>query len=147
MNLRRPRDSQRQRVYDAEYHINDLGYFEDFGSCMDFVNRVTASSHWHKLTGGLDVVLDLKTKGSTSSAYWQESIISLAPHPYHFSRHVILHELAHLATHIVHENVAGHGPEYCDIYLNLVKLFMGRDSHSTLLNAFIEHRVRWTPVD
>jgi putative metallohydrolase (TIGR04338 family) len=58
---------------------------------------------------------------------------------------IVLHELAHTITHRVHGyKVAGHGWQYCEVYLKLVLYMMGREAHDALKAAFKRNRVRFT---
>jgi hypothetical protein len=58
----------------------------------------------------------------------------------------VLHELAHTIT--VREYgvyVAGHGWQFCAVYLGLVLCILGREKHDVLKAAFKAHRIRFTP--
>lgn len=58
---------------------------------------------------------------------------------------VVLHELAHTITQRVYGyNVAGHGWQFCAVYLKLVLYGMGREAHDTLKRDFRACRVRHT---
>jgi putative metallohydrolase (TIGR04338 family) len=58
---------------------------------------------------------------------------------------IVLHELAHTITHRQWGyKVAGHGWQYCEIYLKLVLYMMGRPAHDALKAAFKTNRVRFT---
>jgi putative metallohydrolase (TIGR04338 family) len=61
------------------------------------------------------------------------------------SRAVVLHELAHGLVDL-HAPVdhAAHGWEFCEIFLDLVRHFLGRQAYEDLRSAFKEHRVRYT---
>lgn len=59
---------------------------------------------------------------------------------------VVIHELAHCiaARNWCREDIAGHGWQFCSVYLRLVLLFMGREAHDELKASFRQHRVRYT---
>ena len=58
---------------------------------------------------------------------------------------VVLHELAHTVCQRTHGRwVAGHGWQYCAIYLTLTLHGMGREAHDVLKAAFKANRVRYT---
>lgn len=58
---------------------------------------------------------------------------------------VLVHELAHSVTRREHGvYVAGHGWQFCSIYLRLVLLTMGREAHDALKASFKKHKVRFT---
>jgi len=56
------------------------------------------------------------------------------------SKWVVLHELVHLMTP---DPFAPHGKEFCGVYLELVKRFIGRGHWLTLKAAFKPERVRY----
>jgi hypothetical protein len=86
----------------------------------------------------------------------------------------IMHELAHIAADYIHDfyyddddedgggwpaeedpktgihipvkNVAAHGPEFCGIYLYLLREYLSAEAHDALEAAFREKRVKVTPV-
>jgi predicted nucleic acid-binding Zn ribbon protein len=86
----------------------------------------------------------------------------------------ILHELAHIANDYIHnfdysedyegggawpgytdpdtgedvltQRVAAHGPEYCGVYLYLVRAFMGDEAHDSLAASFANYKVKVAPV-
>ena len=58
---------------------------------------------------------------------------------------VIVHELAHTVCQREHGTlVAGHGWQFCAIYLRLVLLTMGREAYDALRASFKKHRVRYS---
>jgi hypothetical protein len=59
----------------------------------------------------------------------------------------VLHELAHVITNRKHgAHVAGHGPDFCSIYLKLVSTMMGRKAHDALKNEMTANRVSFEPT-
>ena len=59
---------------------------------------------------------------------------------------VILHELAHVIHWRQHGGryEAGHGWQFCDIYLQLIRYQLGPDAHAALRDAFKANRVKYT---
>lgn len=57
---------------------------------------------------------------------------------------VVLHELAHTINARVNNDTAGHGWQFCSIYLTLTLHAMGREAHDALKAAFKANRVRYT---
>ena len=53
---------------------------------------------------------------------------------------VVLHEIAHHLAGLSH----GHDWRFCQVMLDLVRHFMGREAHDALKASFKEHRVRFT---
>jgi putative metallohydrolase (TIGR04338 family) len=59
---------------------------------------------------------------------------------------VVIHELAHtIVWRELSSKAAGHGWQFCSVYLYLVKLFMGAEAHAALKASFKQHRIRFTP--
>ena len=59
---------------------------------------------------------------------------------------ILLHEVAHTITRrIFGVNVAGHGWQYANIYLQLVKTMLGAEIHAQLKGSFKANKVRTTP--
>lgn len=59
---------------------------------------------------------------------------------------VVIHELAHvIVCRELGNETAGHGWQFCSVYLRLVLLFVGREAHDALKASFRQHRVRYTP--
>lgn len=58
---------------------------------------------------------------------------------------IVVHELAHTITQRVYGyEVAGHGWQYCSVFLKLTLYMMGRPAFEALKAAFKRHRVRFT---
>ncbi len=57
----------------------------------------------------------------------------------------ILHELAHLIADrkYARRNIAGHGWQFCAIYLDLVRFVMGLEAGDALKASFKTHKVRY----
>src|SRR4051812_8435020 len=114
------RDNQRQRVYDAERDIKfGSDRLDDINLLQKYVNRITKSAWYRKRTAkNADAfrwaeiqVLDgrgrRKACGSRWSGYikmpcWSRSVL------------ITLHEVAHVCQPQIS---AGHGREFCKIYL------------------------------
>lgn len=61
--------------------------------------------------------------------------------------YIVLHELSHCIQWRRYGawRTAGHGWQFCAIYLDLVRFMMGRDAYEALKLSFRANRVRWTP--
>jgi putative metallohydrolase (TIGR04338 family) len=59
--------------------------------------------------------------------------------------HIVIHEVAHIisARHYGHQ-IAGHGWEYCSVYLDLVRHIMGVEAFETLKQSFKDHKVKFS---
>jgi putative metallohydrolase (TIGR04338 family) len=166
------RDSQRQRVYDAEaFAFEGTGRDEEFktlpdyktvAECQQYVDCVTSSDTWTKVLGveTYDPVTVRDGRGSRSpTAFVEDDFISLPR--WDRRRWAILHELAHIATFYRHDQyyddeyggqilertTADHGPEYAGVYLFLVRSFLGEEAHQALLESFGTHRVKVVHIE
>lgn len=132
----RDRDTQRQRVYDAE-NASGLNPWQqtipnaDLQTWVDDVlDRRAIRSRW----GVRQVRVEL-THGRGAHAEGSHTIRASRAGRNEF---VLLHEIAHTLTH----GYAGHGPEYAGVLLFLVKTVLGREAHATLLAQMRKHKVR-----
>lgn len=58
---------------------------------------------------------------------------------------IVLHEVAHVINYRHSDtDVAGHGWEFCAVFLDLVRFIMGREAHDALKQSFKDHKVRFT---
>jgi hypothetical protein len=155
----RPRDSQRSRVYAAERAVEWSKRADEkigdggLGAAQAYVNRVIGSKAWHKVLGCGDHEREIcrwapvevaDGRGSRKArAGW--SRISLPR--WSRKRWVVLHELAHVAAQkrYGYYSIAGHGWQFCDVYLRLMRRFLGTDEAQKLQRAFREKRVRFRP--
>jgi predicted metal-dependent hydrolase len=53
---------------------------------------------------------------------------------------VIVHELSHVCQPLIS---AGHGREFCKIFLAFVKKWVGHEAHNMLKTSFKEHGVKY----
>jgi putative metallohydrolase (TIGR04338 family) len=159
------RDSQRQKVYDAEdlvFHKSLPPEYETVAECQEFVDHVTASDVWTKVLG-VRTWAPVKVRdgrGRRRAGARSEDDELLLPR-WSRSRWVILHELAHIANDYIHNfdldedtgdleieyTTAPHGPEYAGIYLYLVRGFLFVADHDRLEAAFREGKVKIIPVE
>lgn len=143
--MARPRDSQRQRVYDAEREVED---FDRPADGMDapfsihetraFVRTITRSRWWRNRTRRFYWNVPVKdgrgrrNGGGTPDGYITMPRWSRTPM-------VICHELAHVATPA---NKAAHGRTYCGWYLALVRQFVSEEAYQQLRDALKRRRVK-----
>lgn len=161
MKMKRPRDSQRAKVYRAEQ--------EAFGSLpLDHKARRTYRD-MDELRARIDAIWQSSTVGkmithkssqarpravkdgrgmragrATAGSYELTFTVDAR------KEWIVMHEMAHT----VHQNAisgyetaqqAWHGHEFCAIYLKLVRRFIGKDAHDALRACFKKYRVRYTP--
>ena len=158
--MSRTRDNQRTRLYRAEEHglrnaNGDLGMRflacgervkstgnVSIAACQSYVDYVTESD-WYRSRAVTTVNRITVRHKSNGSASTRGRDIMLPP----WARHeaVILHEIAHVVTDVLHHGtpVASHGPEFAGVLLGLVREFMGEGHAAALVDGFRAHRVQW----
>lgn len=144
------RDSQRKRVYTAEVEAfendkkTDEPTLREVKQVENFVKKVFASKRVQKewpLVLKAPAVKD--GRGCRNALAYGTSSISV---PIWARRKwVVLHEIAHIITNHYHKGHAGHGWEYCKIYLRLVEIILGKEAHSKLEKSFLKHGVKFIP--
>lgn len=141
------RDTQRQRVYDAEnaalssidpradLSLRDMQNLVDRW-CADRVVR----RHYRRAVRPL-LVTD--GRGRRTACYHPTLYgpDELRMPRWSRSRRVLLHEFAHALTFSYSR--ADHGWEFCACYLMLVRRFLGREAEATLMREFKARRVRY----
>ncbi len=145
------RDSQRQKVYDAERLAfegtaeRDAPFrtppdFRKVAECQEFVDKVLASPAWKYLCPlGPDSLAVTDGRGRRRGAAWVEGGEIAMPKCTR-RRYYLLHELAHFAT--PSGVFASHGPEYVSAYLYLAGVFLSPEDHAKLVSAMASRRVK-----
>ena len=140
------RDSQRSKVYAAEKMIS---IFTDNGDMpLDEVKTWISKILNSRWTKGryyfTHCVGDVKIKDGRGTR-WARGGASVMNLPcWSRSRLVILHELAHVIQYReYHWTVAGHGREFCSIYLALVYRWIGKEAGDNLKAAFKDKKVKF----
>lgn len=156
------RDSQRQKLYDAEQHAKwkimegEAGSevnreFDSLEEIQTFVDMLTKTKWFIERFSwrGKDnpepeacviIVKDKPRGGGADAHYWSRTIrISLA------SRHmmVVLHEIAHVVSSSAYG--ASHGRFFARIMLDMVECVIGKKSAKILKEAFKKYRVKYLP--
>ena len=149
---RRPRDSQRSKLYSAELAVRgtDRGPGALPSPCpletlQRYVDGITASAWWRDYVGARRrkvTVRDGRGRVKAGSYTYQAAITM--PH-WSRNRFVTLHELAHQATDAAHgpDNAAGHGPEYAGMLLSLVSRFLGTAKAAELRDSYRKYGVKY----
>jgi hypothetical protein len=142
----RMRDSQKSRVYRSDHVLDKYGRLETIPEIEVFVRKLWSSERLKKAFGPKGMyswvpkIRDgrgrVKAAGNASGIWlplWSRS------------KGIIIHELAHTLSHRVYgsRNIAGHGWEFCDCYLTLTKIALGRPAHDELKRAFKENKVKY----
>jgi putative metallohydrolase (TIGR04338 family) len=147
----RARDTQRQKLYDAENMVTSgpsptatrllvngpkvpTTGSVSIEACQAYVNHVTGAAWFQSRWGRVTCEVRHKSSGHPTGGY---GVMCLPP--FGRTEPTILHELAHV---MVPAGAAWHGPEFAAIYLTLVRYAIGKDACSALRSAFRAKRVR-----
>jgi len=138
------RDSQKQRLYDAENKFRkEFGTGFQFGSVDDIAMYVfnLVYSNWfrnrfHVESCSIDV--RLAKKGNRSRAGSGRMRINQN----RMDEVEVLHELVHI---FVSPRDVGHGREFCMMYLQLVKKKLGEPAEEFLKKCFKDGKVKFRP--
>ncbi len=142
---RRPRDSQKSRVYRSEASVSVWGkeMIPDISDVQYYVNRVVQSAWWRSRFPEVTYIDVHTSRACRGHAYARQRRITMPP----FSRHplYILHEVAHIASDHdgEYKTRASHGPEYCRVYLDLVGQFIGEDVAEELRLSMDANKVKY----
>jgi len=141
--MRRTRDSQRKKLYEAESVV--LGKnLPTMPEVEKYVAKVTRSDWWKKHHKYPTYPVEVQD-GRGCRAYAFGMTRMKFPK---WSRHeeVILHELAHLVvhSHYGYYGAAGHGKEFAKILLLLVKRFMGKEEYEKMKASFKTYHIKHT---
>lgn len=142
------RDSQRQRAYNAEraafsgmlYARETPDAFQTFQDVLRYVRRIERSATWEKMlaltdrrrVGTLDVRQG-KSNWRATGSRWELVLPQWA-----WTVPIVLHEMAHAAV-----PGARHNWPWAQVYLRLVRRFIGVEAHARLKSAFDEHGVKY----
>ncbi len=141
--MKRPRDSQRSKLYRAEcvIEIGDRVFLLN-SDCQDYADHVTQSPAWkklcreHKISRPGITVLPARENSGRARAWGRYVTI-----PYGQRRaSTLLHELAHCCTPRIY---AAHGREFARAFLLLVRQEMGADAATALATSYRKHGVRY----
>jgi hypothetical protein len=142
-----PRDMRKWDVYEAEDDaLRGLsGDFDSFEDVQAYADTIITSEFWNKYRNeNANVTMNDKSVSVTTSPNWNTSFgdtwrIQISENPSHMTEYIVIHELAHVLVHGVlglRRATAGHGPEWCGVYLRMVNKFMGELAYTELKDAF-----------
>lgn len=140
-----PRDSQRQKVYDAERkafegeqidlpEVSDMERFVAHVCGLKRVRQAFPCLMRHVVIG------DGRARRRAGGNYY-----GIFMPRWSRKRWVVLHELSHTIVQRQHgvRGTAGHGWEFASVYLTLVRHVLGVPAHARLKAQFRAHRVRF----
>lgn len=132
-----PRDSRRQRLYDAEDFIDVRSpRLPNADAVQAFIDKVMTSAFVQSRWGQISIRYEQTHGGNGRYRPW-ERVIRTGKNP---TQQLILHEIGHALTP---GEYADHGPEYAAVLLTLVGRF-GEPGHAPMLrDAYREHRVKY----
>jgi putative metallohydrolase (TIGR04338 family) len=135
------RDTQRQRVYNAETYMPRGQTWATIADVQAYVDRLLASALWRRLCPSVTkvVITPARWNAVWSRAYSDKTGGTIRLAAGHYDQLLLFHELAHLAQP---PNTAWHGPEFCLIYLRLVYHWMGDRIGGALEERFKAHQVQ-----
>jgi putative metallohydrolase (TIGR04338 family) len=140
------RDSQRQRVYNAENTQPRGRAMPTVPEMQRYVDRITSTQWWQRRYPRAATAIQVRPGHGRRHACAYSSGEAIAMPRSLRSEMVVLHELAHSANMRQAPGAyADHGWEFVVIYLDLVHHFMGRAAADGLRAAFKAHRVRLRP--
>lgn len=137
--MARPRDSQRSKVYKAEGNIAQGEMKAQMVDLQAFVNKVVGSAWWKRHYPNVQRITATDGRRRRRASAFPLTRKIVMP-KWSRSEMIILHEIAHIVTPTQY---AWHGPEYCKVYLELVKVFMGEETWKSLRDSFKVCRVKW----
>lgn len=133
------RDSQRSKVYKAEEVLKEGDVrLDTVPEIQSYVDRLIKSAWFRRRWPSVKSVIVKDGRGRIRAGASDDGSI-LMPFWCRY-RYIVLHEISHL---LPDWNVADHGPEFCKVYLELVKHCMGRDAWEKLRTSFKNNRVKW----
>lgn len=124
------RDSQRQRVYNAEHEAFEEtphNRLMDFKEAEDFTYMIAP----------LWIKFKVSKRMRPGRAHHDPNTDELVFSEKSLRSWVIIHE----ATHAWEDRGAAHGPEFARKYIEMVRHYLGSDAEKLLLNAFDKHKV------
>lgn len=138
------RDSQRQRLYDAEYffrYMNEVDnpQFDSIQGISDYVNRIVNSAwfikRWGKPLGKIGVY---ENRGGC----WASRYRGIHLAKWGWNKVVVLHELSHVLTI---SGVPSHGRYFARTILEIIGHEMGSQARELLKESYRRNKVRFHP--
>jgi hypothetical protein len=133
----RDRDSQRSKVYASERAAFKRQIL-DFEEIEAMLGLILGSSYFRRNFGTMKVTLQRGRNAGWANP-WTRTI-SLGV--YGRQRWLLLHELAHIIVN-TSPTAAWHGWEFCEVYLNLIHRFLGKEAHDSLRAEFKARKVKF----
>ena len=147
------RDSQMQKLYDAEYSLIPCSPKDNlsFDELIYKINEVVNHTWFRKKFGRLfsDTILKVENASSRQNMAYAFGTDLLSFPPHFCNVPIILHELTHIIVDRLHfvvnmnKSYTTHGRMFAFIYLELVKKFMGDRSYTILKTGYKNFNVKY----
>ena len=147
------RDSQMQKLYDAEYSLIPCSPKDNlsFEEVITKIDEVVNDTWFRKKFGRLfsDTILKVENASSRQNMKYAFGTDLLSFPPHFCNIPIILHELTHIIVDRLHfvvnmnKNYTTHGRMFAFIYLELVKKFMGESSYTILKTGYKNFNVKY----
>lgn len=144
---RRPRDSQRKRVYECDWVLyEETERFANVNEIQWFIDDTLAKLNYIGLLPGVSRRVTV-IEGRGKRAFGGMNSIRMPRWSWH--KLIAAHELAHtLAMRLYgYENIEPHGPEYCGVYLVVTKHAISVDMWARLMIEFARHDVDYHVIE
>ena len=146
--MRRERDNQRKKVYRAENEaFNNKPYilkFDDLKQVDKFLKRIFKSKWFQKKFPNFKNFIVKYGRSRTRACGWSSGDCAKMKLPvWTRNNWIVLHELSHGL--VFQGGNAFHDMEYCKVYLELVKKWIGKDAANDLKVSFKKHLVKYKP--
>jgi putative metallohydrolase (TIGR04338 family) len=149
--MTRPRDSQRSRMYAAEWEC--FGWpkmeFKNMAELEEYLWEVLSNRHvqnkFETARELVDGTIPLKiSNGAGARRAWARKnpeLFWVSFPRLSRTKHIVIHEVAHLLTP---SGVPAHGREFCRNYLYLVKIMLGADKEKQLKAGMKKHKCKYS---
>lgn len=139
------RDSQRQKLYDAQDCLTHQGrQFTSIEEMQIYADKLTNSAWWKRRYPGRRIIIEPQRNNCSALARGDGYTISMPK--WAWNEMILLHEIAHHAKdrRYGHRGTAAHGREFAKTMLELVRHKMGDECWWLLKESFRKHKVKHT---
>ena len=146
MRSKRPRDSQRSKVYAAERAIPQGRELASIPEIEKYIKRKMKLKGFKKRWPGIHGLRVMDGRGRRSACGWGQHGVCFIKIPRWYRNEIIvLHELAHgiLWNEDRYNEHPPHGWRFARTMLDLVRYYMGQEAAAALRKSFVKHRVKY----
>ena len=142
----RPRDIQRKRVYKSEMETYGpySDQFKNRSEVVEFARCIINDPYVKRQYGTLGQVAFVFSGNRAMHTFKGKNNHKIRLPRWAWQKNLIIHELSHAYTYQIYDftSVQGHGPEFCNLYLDLVNRFLGKNLAKVLTRKFIKNKVK-----